>query len=458
MAGAQDDPTKNASGPLERLLGAFGEVRPGEGRVVILMMLNIFMILLAYYIIKVAREPLILSIEPQTFELFGSTIKIPGGAELKSYGAAGQALVLMAYVPFYSWFASRVDRSKLIVGVTLFFLANIALFAGGVAADVPNIGIAFFIWCGIFSLSIIAQFWSYANDIYTKDQGERLFPIIAIGMTAGPVAGSYFAGLLYKTGITSSVIIAIAGGVLALQLAIMIYINRQVSAVAVAKAGGPQEKPEQLGGSSGFTLLFKSKYLILIALLLFLLNVVNTTGEYILGESITAMAPAEGKKAFIGGFYGEFFSVVNVVAILLQAFVASRIVKFFGIAGVVLMLPIVALGAYGLIGAGVGFAMLRWAKTAENATDYSIMNTAKGMLWLVTSREEKYKAKQAIDTFVVRVGDVASAFGVGIGINVLGLSVTGFARANVVVIVLWLLVGVALVRMYKRLADESKAG
>ena len=94
---------------------------------------------------------------------------------MKTFAAAGQALVLMAFVPAYSWFASRVDRMNLIVGVTLFFVANILAFAFAVHAGVPFVGVAFYVWVGFFSLSIIAQFWSYANDIYTKDAGNRLF-------------------------------------------------------------------------------------------------------------------------------------------------------------------------------------------------------------------------------------------------------------------------------------------
>ncbi len=194
----------------------------------------------------------------------------------------------------------------------------------------------------------------------------------------------------------------------------------------------------------------------LIAVLLLLLNIVNTTGEYILGEAVVgASEGADDAETFIGSFYGGFYSVVNVVAVAVQALVVSRLVRYLGIAGIVLMLPIVALGAYALIGAGVGFALIRWAKTAENATDYSVMNTAKAMLWLPTSREEKYKAKQAIDTFVVRLGDVVSAGIVGLGINVLSLGSRGFALGNVGFTLVWLVVGILLVRENRKLARAT---
>jgi AAA family ATP:ADP antiporter len=116
--------------------------------------------------------------------------------------------------------------------------------------------------------------------------------------------------------------------------------------------------------------------------------------------------------------------------------------------GVLLALPLVALGGYGLVAAGAGLAVIRWAKIAENATDYSVMNTARQLVWLPTSRDEKYKAKQAIDTFFVRTGDVLQAVLVFAGTTWLGLGVRGFAVANIVLVAAWLLVAVWLLREY----------
>lgn len=440
------DKQRTEASSLDRALGVFSKVEAGEAGTALLMMANIFLVLLAYYTIKVVREPLILSIEPSG--------GIPGGAELKSYGAAGQAFVLMAFVPFYSWFSSRVDRMRLIIGVTLFYLVCIELFSFAVQVDVPYIGFVFFIWVGIFSLSVIAQFWSYANDVYTKEQGERLFPIIGIGMVAGAPVGSALAGLLFKAEVHSSSIMHVAAGILVLHLGLSVLVNRRIGKQVDA---GSDEREEKLTGPGGFALILRSKYLILIALLLLLLNVVNTTGEYILGQKVMEAASESGQasRAFIGAFYGGFYSTVNVIALLLQAIVVSRLVKYTGLAGVVLLLPFVSLGAYALIGAGVAFSVLRWAKTAENATDYSVMNTAKGMLWLPLTREEKYKGKQAIDTFVVRLGDVMSAGVVALGVNLLHLGTTGFALANVGIALVWIGVGVLLVREHRKLSAGS---
>src|SRR4051794_2413323 len=162
-----DAPPKSA---LDRVLSLFTDVRPGEGATALLLLVNVFLLLVCYSVIKTAREPLIL---------------LGGGAEVRSYAAAGQAVLLMGFVPLYSWFARKVDRVRLLIGVYLFFLVNIELFAAGVAAGVPYIGVAFYIWVGIFNISLVAQFWAYANDIYPKDVGDRLFPMIVMGQTAG---------------------------------------------------------------------------------------------------------------------------------------------------------------------------------------------------------------------------------------------------------------------------------
>lgn len=445
---------KREPSALDKLLGLFSKVEAGEGGKALLMTLNIFLVLLSYYIIKVAREPLIIAIEPQTF----LGIALPGGAELKSYGAAGQALVLMAYVPFYSWFSSRVDRMRLIVGVILFFTSNIVLFAFGVKLH-PLVGFLFFVWCGIFSLSVIAQFWSYANDVYTKDQGDRLFPIIGIGMVAGAPAGSYVAGKLFDMKLGETIIMFVAAGVLLVHLGLFLFIDRFSSAAEAEDS--TKEPPKKLEGPGGFALIFRSKYLLLIAGLLLVLNLVNTTGEFILSAKVkeAAVAAVSGDeiKAYIGSFYGDFFFVVNIIAFVIQSVVVSRLVKFTGIKGVVLLLPFISLGAYALIAAGVGLSVLRWAKTAENSTDYSVMNTAKSMLWLPTSREEKYKAKQTIDTFVVRIGDLLSAGVVWLGLNVLALDATGFAMANVGFVAVWLVIGFALVKKHAEISPDEPA-
>jgi AAA family ATP:ADP antiporter len=428
---------------LERGLGMFGDVRAGEGINTLLMFLNIHFLLGAFYILKTVREPLIL---------------ISGGAELKSYAAAFQAVLLIAYVPLYGWIASRLQRQTLLLVVILFFVGCIQLFVVALMTELPYIGFIFFVWLGIFSVSLIAQFWSYANDIYTEAEGKRLFAIIAVGATSGAPIGAFVAGWLYNSGVGSPVMLQIAAGLLLIHLVLYLVIGKRMT---VRREDVKETKPMSKRG--GFPLVFGSRYLLLIAALLVVLNVVNTTGEYILGRSVlehaNTLAGAAADfdiEAYIGNFYGRFFFWVNIVTIIIQAFLVSRIVKYLGMTGALLILPIIALGAYSLVALGASFAIIRIAKMAENSTDYSLMNTTKQMLWLPTTRDEKYKAKQAIDTFFVRAGDVISAGIVFAGTSWLALSLTGFGMANVIFVFVWVGLVALLLREYRVVTAASR--
>jgi AAA family ATP:ADP antiporter len=432
-------------GALDRLLRVFGDVRAGEGATVLLMSLNVFLLLTGYYILKTAREPLIL---------------LAGGAELKSYASAAQALTLIFYVPLYGWVAQKLPRQRFLSAVILFFVGCIQLFYLGSRAGVPHLGFVFFVWVGIFSLTTIAQFWSYANEIYARPEGDRLFPLIAIGSTAGAPLGAAVAERLFGQGLSPFVMMEIAAVILVVHLSLY----RVVAARMATHAGRPVAEPIQAG--NGFALVLKSPYLRLVALLLVLLNIVNTVGEYILGQAVVTHADAQlaadaafDKQAYIGTFYGHYFLMTNLVAIALQAFVVSRLVKRLGLRGAVYALPLVAICGYGAAATGAALGLLLYVKVAENGTDYSVMNTAKQMIWLPTSREEKYKAKQAIDTFFVRAGDMLAAGVVFVGTHFIHRGVSGFARLNIVFVLLACGVAWLLLQEYRRLtAARPPAG
>jgi AAA family ATP:ADP antiporter len=429
---------------IDRLLRVFGDVRAGEGRDIVFMFLNIFLLLVAYYVLKTVREPLILT---------------AGGAELKSYAAAAQAAVLLLYVPAYGWLVSRLPRQRLILVVVLFFFGWIQLFFLAGQAGLPFIGFAFYVWVGIFSLTMIAQFWSMANDIYSKPEGDRLFPLIAIGSTAGAPLGAALAERLFAFGVSPWIMMQLAGALLLVHLGLYYSVRRNTR-----RAVTPAKTASTGAGANGFALVLQSPYLRLIALLLVLLNIVNTTGEYILASFVTDRAaelaggtPGFDQGAFIGSFYGSYFFWVNIASVILQAFVVSRVVKYLGMAGALFALPVIAFGAYGLIATNAALMMVRVMKTLENSTDYSVMNTAKQMLWLPTTREQKFKAKQAIDTFFVRMGDMLSAAVVFVGTTFVTLTPSGFAGVNLIFVVASVGVAWALLREYRLMTQETRA-
>ena len=431
-------------GPFDRALKPFGDVRAGEGATALLMCLNVHLLLVAYYILKTVREPLILA---------------TGGAEVKSYAAGAQALALVFYVPAYGWLATRLRRERFLAVVVLFFVGCLQVFALSDKLGLPDLGFIFFVWVGVFNLTTIAQFWSYASEIYSRADGDRLFPVIAVGSAAGAPVGAALAEVLFRSGVGSLTMMQIAAAILLLHLALYRTVGRRVNAL------GDAPRPVPGKAANGFVLVARSRYLTLLAWFLVLLNICKTLGEYILGRSVLMTAdarfmanPGFDREAFIGAFYGDFFFWTNVVTILVQAFLVSRLVKWFGIRGALLALPVVALGAYGIAAAGVGLGVLRYVKIAENAADYSVNNTVRQMLWLPTTWEEKYKAKQAIDTFFVRGGDVLAAGLVFLGTRCVALGTAGFARANIIVVLASIGVAGLLLREYNRLTKAPKTG
>jgi AAA family ATP:ADP antiporter len=432
----------------DHLLSPFTKLEPGEGTNALLLMLGVFLLLTSYYVLKVVREPLILA---------------AGGATLKSYTAAAQAVLLLFLLPAYSSLANRVNRSRLIATVTLFFVANLVVFYVLAVSNTPGLGIAFFIWVGIFNMMIVAQFWSYANDVYTPDQGKRLFAIIGFGQTMGAVFGGFLSKQLIKT-LHVYQLLLVAAVLLVGYLLVIIVVNRRTREIARNRT--PEAPlPDKRGG---FSLIAHSHYLLLIALLLWALNFANTNGEFILGRVVTgeaAKAAAAGGlagaasqdfvKQFIGSFYADYFTWVNVVTAIIQLFLVSRIMRWFGVQVALYVLPVVALGAYGVIAFVPLLALIRGAKISENSLDYSLNNTARQALFLPTSREEKYKAKAAIDTLFVRAGDLSSACLVFIGTQ-LAFGTRQFAISNMVVIVIWLIIVTALSRKYKKVVATSQ--
>ena len=432
--------------PLERLLSPIADVRHEEAASALLMTLLMFLLLGAYYLLKTAREVFILT---------------EGGAEVKSYSSAGQAILLLLLVPAYGAFASRVDRVRLVRSVTLFFAANLVVFIAAVRAGLP-VGIVYFLWVGIFNLMAIAQYWAFANDLYTKEQGRRLFPLIGVGSSLGAWLGAVRAGnLIAEAGPTR----LLAGA--AVILVVCAFLAQLVNRLTVRAASPTQaaEADKPVGGAGGFTLIRQDRYLMLIAALMVFVNLVNTSGEYLFGRYVVEQATAlygsgadaaAARERFVGETYSRLFSTVNLVGFLLQMFVVSRLFKFLGVGKSLFIHPIVALAGYLMVLRAPSVQLMGLLKVADNSLDYSLGNTTKQALWLPTSREAKYKAKQAVDSFFVRVGDLLSAGVVYIGERLL-LTVPAFATITLALVGGWIGV-VALINLHTGRESGEAAG
>ena len=272
---------------LARAFRPFAKVEASEAISAAAMMVAAFLLLSAYYLLKTVREPLIL---------------LHGGAEVKLYARAAQAVLMVGVVQVYGELARRVGRKKLLAIVFLFFISNLLVFAVLARAHV-DIGLAFFLWVGVFSYTSVAQFWALAADIYTEDQGKRLFPIIGIGSSVGAVAGSRLAASLVPFG--PDVLMGAAAVLLVLCVGVLAWIESRAATAVRSKTAPVPEQP--LANESALHLLLRDRYLLLIAGLIVLLNWCNSAGEYLLDRTLlVAVADARARgmapEAFVGSF------------------------------------------------------------------------------------------------------------------------------------------------------------
>jgi AAA family ATP:ADP antiporter len=422
----------------QRLLRPIADVHPGEASQALLLALNLFLVLAAYYMLKTVRESLILT---------------QGGAAVKAYSAAGQAILLIGLVPAFGAFASRVNRIQLVRWVTLFFASNILVFVLANRLGL-QIAVPYFLWVGIFNVMVIAQFWAFVNDLYTPEQGKRLFPIVGLGSSLGAWLGSVYAGdVVRSTG--PFPLMLIAAGVLVLCIVVASFVERRHARGDAPEQAADRARP--LDKVGGFTLIRQQRYLMLIALMTVALNLVNSCGEYLFGRFIVeasvrtygaGAASLAARQQYVGGVYAELFGYVNLLGFLLQLFVVSRIFKYAGVGRALFIHPIVVLVGYLAILRTPSVTAMEWLKVFDNSLDYSLGNTAKQALWLPTSRVAKYKAKQAVDSFFMRTGDVLSAGLVFVG-ETLAFTVPAFAVVNIVLTGAWLTIVAALNAAYR---------
>ncbi|MDJ0829929.1 MAG: Npt1/Npt2 family nucleotide transporter [Desulfobacterales bacterium] len=448
---------------LDRFLRLFTDVKPGEGFTAFLMFTNVFLILCAYYFIKPIREGWIAV----------SDISGLSKMEVKAYSSFGQSIVLIPVVWLYGWLSGRYRRSDLITRSTIFCVMNLAVFwaiqPGLFIEYIPYTGIIFYLWVGIFGVFVVAQFWAFAADVYTMECGNRLFPFIAIGATAGAACGSWITEFLLNSRLIVSESLLI---VTMIPLIASIFLSRMVDSHVQTQTTGSQATsvPEIVdSGRSAISIVFASRFLLATALITLLLSWVNTNGENLLFRVVQEFLKGEAIKGGVSdtdsllsftrdgttAFYGNFYFWVNVFALILQAFVASRLLKYGGFGVVLLTMPVIALVSYTAMAFVPILAIVKVMKIAENSTDYSINNTARNVLWLPVSAEYKYKGKPTIDSLFVRVGDGIAAFTVLVGVQFLALSTQSFFVLNIILIFIWILLAFVVIQEHRRYSEPG---
>ncbi len=455
--------SERSPGIIYKFLRLFTVIYPGEVITAFLLGFNIFLILTAYYFLKPVRKALILT---------GQT------PEKETYLYSAMAVLLILIIKGFSYLSSKVRRHTLIMCVTLFFVSNLVMFYLFHLADMPlgTFSVIFYIWVSIYNYMLIAMFWGFSNDIYTEGEGKRLFPMIMVGQTFGALVGTEIAPLLIEfIGFEAYHFLMVTAGILCICIGLTFIIHkREVKSLCKTTTktddrSDPSkkeaEKPLEKGG--GFRLIFKSRYLLYIALFILVLNLVNSTGEYIRSDVFNRTANEalqeevvhnfeEAKTDYVLRLETKFLRLVNRLSLLIQLLLVSRIFKWFGVRIALMVLPFIALGGYVFMAMGASLVIVRWAKAFENSTDYSLMNTVRAALFLITSREEKYKAKAAIDTFFVRAGDLLVSLIVFLGLTYLGFTREGFAKFNIAFTVVWITIGFFIIREHKKLSANQR--
>ena len=437
--------------PFERLLTLFTRVRPGEGRSAFLFFLHGFLLLFSYQVVKALREAFML---------------VKFSAEVRSYAVAVVALVLMVLIPVYGRVRRRIDGERLLQAVTVFFAINLLVFVAAATAGL-QIAFPFYVWVSVFGLVVVAQLWAFAADSFNLKSGQRLFPVIMVGANLGALVGAKTAQLAVAALTPVGLMIVATGTLVA-----TIWLARPERR-AVPDGSRPvlvEQRPMAPSLMGGIGLVLRDRYLLLIALLVVLLNWINTTGEFILADfvqrdaevRVAASGGALDKGTLITAFYGSFQFWVTLVGLAIQLFLVARIYRAVGVRGALLVHPVIVALGYGLIalapvlgGFVPVFTLIRLVKIAENSVDYSLMNTTRHALFLPVDRDAKYEGKTAIDSFFWRFGDLIQAGVVFAGLNWLGWGVPQFALLNLALAVVWIGLAVAIGREFAAKAREN---
>jgi AAA family ATP:ADP antiporter len=287
-----------------------------------------------------------------------------------------------------------------------------------------------------------------------------LFPLLGLGASIGAVAGSALAEVLIRRLGPLALLLVSAAILLLSAVVVEIVHRREIRHIQALPERSRALSP--IGGSAGdaFRLVLQNRYLTLIAGFSLLFTLVKTNGDYALARLVTdaahnsvvqaRLSAPQAVSEYIGSFYASFNLYVDIVSLTLQAFIVSRLVKYGGLALAFLVLPALAFLDSGAIILLPLLSVVKVGKVAESATDYSLNNTLRNMLWLPTTRQAKYVAKQTVDTFFVRMGDVASAVLVFSGVGLLGFGIRAFALFNLILTLTWIWLARLIVRQPAR--------
>jgi len=417
------------------------QVEPGEGRALFWSFSYFFSLLCSYYIVRPMRDEM----------------GILGGVENLQWLFTGTLLVMTAVIPLFGWVSSRFPRQQFLPYVYLFFIVMLLLFYSLMGSEIvqTTVARAFFIWASVFNLFVVSVFWSFMADLYNNAQARRLFGFIAAGGTVGALTGPALTAILVQP-VGARNLLLISALFLGWAIICIIKLSSWSKSNNAARTTSSEESDEvAIGGSiwAGILYVVRSPYLLGICLLMLLFTTLATFLYFMQAQIIRdAFADSEQRTAV----FASIDLTVNALTLVIQVFVTSRLIKWFGLAVVLAIIPILLAIGLSLLSIAPVLPVLLAVQVIRRAGNYAVMRPAREMLYVVLSREEKYKAKNLIDTVVYRAGDAVSAW-VYAGMRSLGMSLSGIAILAVPLALLWAWIAFKLGRQQIKIAENENA-
>jgi AAA family ATP:ADP antiporter len=419
-------------------------VEPGEERALLWSFSYFFSLLCSYYIIRPMRDEM----------------GILGGVENLQWLFTGTLLAMTAVIPLFGWVSSRFPRRQFLPYIYFFFIAMLLLFYGLMGrAEVAStyVARAFFIWVSVFNLFVVSVFWSFMADIFNNAQARRLFGFIAAGGTVGALTGPAITTFLVQPLGARNLLLVSA---IFLSWAI-ICINRlslwsesksESKTAAENESTGTQKEKLISGGIwAGITVVVRSPYLLGICLLVLLFTTLATFLYLMQAQIIRDAFVNSAERTAV---FAAIDLVVNASTLVLQIFLTGRLIKWFGLAVVLAIVPVLLTIGFILLGIAPVLPILLAVQVVRRAGNYAVMKPAREMLFVVLHREEKYKAKNVIDTVVYRAGDAVSAW-IYAGMRSLGMNLSGIALIAVPLALVWAFIAFGLGRQQVKIAENE---
>jgi AAA family ATP:ADP antiporter len=405
-------------------------VRPDEVRAMLWSFAYFFCLLAGYYVLRPLRDEM----------------GVAGGVRNLQWLFTATFLVMLAAVPLYGAVVARLPRKRFIPVVYHFFVANLAIFWLLLSFDIGgrNVARAFFVWISVFNLFAVSVFWSFMADLFTAEQGKRLFGFIAAGGTAGALAGpAVTVWLSVPLGPTNLLIVA------ALLLEVAVFCAGRLEAVPDKPAAQPDAGGLGGGWLAGIAMLARSPYLAGIALWVALLSI---AGTFLYFQQANIVAAASDDPAVRTRLFATIDLAVGLLTAAVQFFATGRLISRFGVGAAAAFLPLVFAAGFALLAVSPMLAVVIAFQAIQRTANFAISNPAREVLFTVLAREEKYKAKNVIDIVVFRGADAVGGW-LFAGLRLLGMELAAISLAAIPAMAAWFALALALGR-----AQEHRAG